>query len=225
MGDFNSGIIDSMSSVLIEDCLDPHVMRMWSAREFAKDMFYQTGFETILFNKNRSFALETVLSSVISWDDEVLIVGFGAILGEMESKADSQGVFYQSYNWVIDGWSSLENVIEANGNIKKILIGIEAETEVDDIPIEKLLALATKNKIGIIVYCQTDVDGLNDRFKGAIDFMIGECDCHPHRSFVVARRSKLVQTEGVSQSFNFDLYAYWQWSMRNRNSIIEPMFG
>lgn len=211
-------------NVLADDGPDSKMIRMWSKREFAENRFYQTGFETILYTKGRTFALETVLSSVVTLDDEILIAGFGSTLDELENKALEQGIVYHRYNWFLDGWSNLDEVVSSNRNISKILIGIDAETDVEDIPVEELLAVAAKRKTGLIVYCETDVDGLNDSFKGAIDFMIGECDCHPLRSFVVARRSKLVQTEGVSRSFNFDLYRYWQWSMRHRNSIIEPMY-
>jgi hypothetical protein len=213
------------ATLLVEDGLDAHVIRMWSKREFTTSRFYQTGFETIVFNKDRTFAIETVLSSVVTLDDEILIAGFGNSLNELERKATQQGIVFHRYNWFTDGWNRLDEVVTANPKISKILIGIDAETEVDDIPVEALLSVAAKRKTGLIVYCETSVDGLNDRFKGAIDFMIGECDCYTKHSFVVARRSKLVQTEGVSRSFHFDLYGYWQWSMRKRNSIIEPMCG
>jgi len=223
MRNINCESLNSPSNVLVENGNDAHVIKMWSKREFVTNRFYQTGFETILFNKDRTFAIETVLSSVVTLDDEILIAGYGKSLDELERKAVEQGIIYHIYNWFTDGWNRVDEVVAANPKISKILIGIDAETSVDDIPVEALLAVAAKRKTGLIVYCETNVDGLNDRFKGAIDFMIADCDCHTKHSFVVARRSKLVQTEGVSRSFNFDLYRFWQWSMRKRNSIIEPM--
>ncbi len=215
----------ALRTILNEDGLDSKVIRMWSKREFNAGLFYKTGFETLLFNKNKAFALDTVLSSVVSLDDEVLLAGYGKTLQELENKADEHGLAFTSFNWFLDGWTNLRNAILSNKNINTLVIGIDADTDVNDIPVEELFAVVMLNKINLIVYCETDVEGLNDQFKNAIDFMIGECDCHPHRSFVVARRSKLVQTEGISRSFNHNLYTYWQWSMRNRHSIIEPMCG
>lgn len=216
---------DLFSAVLSDEGLDAKAIRMWSKRELDASQFYQTGFETLLFNKDRRFALETVLSSVVSIDDQILIAGFGVTLEEMKSKAEALCLDYQSYNWFADGWSRLFGIIGSSRQLNTILIGLDSETDVNDIPVEELVAAASQTKSRLIVYCETDVEGLNDRFKNAIDFMIGECDCHPHRSFVVARRSKLVQTEGVSRSFNLNLYTYWQWSMRKRNPVIEPMCG
>lgn len=216
---------DLFNAVLSDESLDNKVIRMWSKREVDATQFYQTGFETLLFKKDRRFALETVLSSVVSIDDQVLIAGFGVPLEEMINKAEALSLDYQSFNWFSGGWSRLLQIIGSSRQLNTILIGIDAQTEVNDIPVEELVAAASQTKSRLIVYCETDVDGLNDQFKNAIDFMIGECDCHPHQSFVVARRSKLVQTEGVSRSFNLNLYNYWQWSMRKRNPVIEPMCG
>ena len=64
----------SVGKVLMEEDMDAKVLQMWSKKELNADRFYQTGFETILFNQSKDFALETVLSSVVPWDKELLIL-------------------------------------------------------------------------------------------------------------------------------------------------------
>src|SRR5690606_1135920 len=68
----------SVEKVLMEDEMDTKVLQMWSKREISAGRFYQTGFETILFNQDKSFALETVLSSIIQWDKGLLVLNSGA---------------------------------------------------------------------------------------------------------------------------------------------------
>ncbi|MDR2928127.1 MAG: hypothetical protein LBV41_08020, partial [Cytophagaceae bacterium] len=125
--------------------------------------------------------------------------------------------------WFSDKWSSVEQIIASHPDISHILVGLDSETQIENIPVNKLQSVVSGQKQSLIVYCDTQVEGINDLFGGAIDFMIAGIANEPLCSFVVARRSKLVQTEGRSCSFCLDLYSYWQWSMRNRESVIEPM--
>ncbi len=219
----NSEVFDPQRNINIDDNLDPRIIAMWSKADLDINLFYQTGFETILFKKDPLFALETVLASVFSWDDELLIAGSDMAFNIVEPLLGSQGIVARNYNWLLNGWGNLPNVIRDNNLIKNLLIVIDDYTDVDDLPIDEIILVTKKNKIGLIIFCEEDVDGLNDKFKGAIDFMVGKCNNKPHQSFLVARRSRLVQTEGYSRNFNLDLYRYWQFSLRNRNSIIEPM--
>ena len=209
------------NSTLAESHLDSKVMQMWSRHQYDAAPFYTTGFETILFNKENSFVLETVLASSVDYDNEILIVGSGKSMAKLKNMVTAQNLTYHCFDWSSDGWDDFENKVSKMPYISHMLIGIDSETAINDIPVEKLLSLASKRRYSLIAYCDTIVDGLNDIFNGAIDFMIGVLN--NLRSFVVARRSRLVQTEGNSRCFNRDLYSYWQWAMRDRKSLIEPM--
>ena len=209
------------STTLAESHLDANVMQMWSRRQYDAAPFYTTGFESILFNRENSFVLETVLASSVNYDKAVLIAGSGKSMNKLKDMVAAQNLTFHCFDWSSDGWDDFENKVSEIPNISHLLVGIDSETAIKDIPVDKLLNLASKRRYSLIAYCDTIVDGLNDIFNGAIDFMIGVLN--NLRSFVVARRSRLVQTEGNSKCFNRDLYSYWQWTMRDRKSLIEPM--
>jgi hypothetical protein len=218
-----SNLWNIFGNTLSENTLNNNVLQMWSKRDCSLSRFYTTGFETILFNKEKSFVLETVLSSSASWDSEILIAGNNKAVEKLSNIANKQNLDYRCLDWFSEDWEDFVNNFTKCSNISHLLVGIDSETSIDQVPIKKLLQFTSKNKCSLIVYCDTDVTGLNDIFDGAIDYMIGDVTNEPVMSFVVARRNRLVQTEGNSSSFSNNLYLFWQLSLRNRTSFIEPM--
>ena len=206
---------------LVEGNLDDKVIQMWSRHNHGTIPFYATGFETISFNQDKSFVLETVLASSVAMDNEVLIVGFGNSMEKLQETVSAQNLTYHCLDLSYNDCDDLNSKILRLPYISHLLIGIDSKTDINNIPVDMLLNIASKRRYSLIAYCDTIVDGLNDIFNGAIDFMIGGLS--NLRSFVVARRSKLVQTEGNSKYFSRDLYSYWQWTMRDRKPIIKPM--
>ena len=59
--------------------------------------------------------------------------------------------------------------------------------------------------------------------KYKIDYLVGNL-ISSLSSFVLARRNKLVQTEGNARSLSKDLHNLWQQTLRNRRREIEPMY-
>lgn len=208
---------------LADNSMDNRIIPMWSNGNYNLSPFYTTGFETILFNKDQSFVLEAVLASTVAWDNEILIAGNSNSLDKLGKIVSKQNLTYHCLNWSPESGDDFENDFNNYSGVSHLLIGIDSLTSMENIPVKKILQIASKNKYSLIVYCDISVTGLNDIFNGAIDYMIGGLSAEPPKSFVVARRSRLVQTEGKSRSFNMDLYSYWQWSMKDRTSIIEPM--
>jgi len=223
MNNYESNFWNLFGNSLSENPIDDNVMQMWSNRDYNLSRFYTTGFETIMFNKDQLFALETVLASTVAWDNEILIAGNRNSIEKLCMVVDKQNLTYSCLDWSSECWNEIDNYLSAYSGVTHLLVGIDSLTSTENIPVNKLLQLASKNKLTLIVYCDIPVTGLNDIFNGAIDYMIGSSSVEPPESFLVARRNKLVQTEGKSRSFNMDLYTYWQWSMRDRTSIIEPM--
>jgi hypothetical protein len=211
----------SIGKVLMEEEMDTKVLEMWSKREIRAGRFYQTGFETILFNQDKNFALETVLSSIIQWDKALLVLNSGVT----DLNLSALAVFFDviNHNQHHLDFPAIGQQIQAQHSLTHLLLNLSDAEALSDGDLEQLLHLITRRKLTLIVNCDSVVHGLNDRFMGAIDFMIGKI--HDQRSFVVARRSKLVQAEGNSRNLNKDLYAYWQWSVRHRNAVLEPMCG
>jgi len=211
-------------NTLSENSLNTNILQMWSNGDHNVSRFYKTGFETILFNKDLSFALKTVVESSINFENDVFIIGSGNTLELLISTAKEQNLSYYSFDCNRDNWDKFEQKMSVNSVTSHILIGIDSETTLENIPIKNLLQVVSNKRYSLIVYCNSQIEGLNDLFGGTIDYMIGKVSLEPVISFVVARRNKLVQTEGASCSFNHDLYSHWQWSMRDRKSVIEPMW-
>jgi hypothetical protein len=218
-----SNIWNLFGNTLSENMMDNNVLQMWSKRDCNLSRFYTTGFESILFNKDKSFVLETVLSSSVSWDSEILIVGNDKSVEKLSKIAKKQNLNYHCLDWFSDDREKIVNNLSKYSEITHLLIEINTDTSLEQVQIKNLLQLASKNKYSLIVYCDTDVTGINDTFDGAIDYMIGGIEEQPFMSFVVARRNRLVQTEGNSSNFSNNLYLLWQMSLRNRARYIEPM--
>ena len=212
-------------NILSDNPLDNNVLQMWSKRDYSLSRFYTTGFETILFNKDNSFVLETVLSSSVLWEKEILITGNEKSIEKLSKTVNNQNLTYHCLDWFSDGLDNFEEKKSTYSSVTHLLVGIDSDNLIEKIPVKKLLKLSLTHKYNLIVYCDSPVLGLNDVFDGAIDYMVGGVSIEPLLSFVVARRSRLVQTEGKSRNFNNDLYSYWQWSLRNREPFIEPMRG
>ena len=211
----------SEGKLQMEEEMDTKVLQMWSKKEISAGRFYQTGFETVFFDQDKSFALETVLSSIINWDKGLLVINSGA--SDLNFKA--LAVFFDILNHNSQNldFPTIEQLLHAQHNLTHVLLNLSDAEALSDSDLQQLLQLINRHKLTLIVNCDAEVYGLNDRFMGDIDFMVGKI--HDHRSFVIARRSKLVQAEGNSCNLNKDLHAYWQWSVRHRNAVIEPMCG
>ena len=223
MNTYEANFWNLFGNSLAENTMDNNVIQMWSSRDYNLSRFYTTGFETILFNKEQLFVLETVLASTVAWDNEILIAGNCNSLEKLCKAVNKQNLTHYCLDWSSDSWGDIENDFHTYSGVTHLLVGIDSLTSPEKIPVNKLLLLTAKYKLTLIVYCDISVTGLNDIFNGAIDYMIGRSSVEPPKSFLVARRNKLVQTEGKSRSFKMDLYTYWQWSMRDWTSIIEPM--
>lgn len=202
--------------VLMEEEMDSQVLQMWSKTSIRSDRFYQTGFETIVFDHESGYALAAVLASVLSWEQEILW------MSQNTRTPDGAGEV-RLHPLALDDLQGIEQRIEQHRLVHAVVLQIESSEALSDQLIDRLLLLTARHKLTLIVHCEGPTQALNDRFHGGIDYMVGSLP--PQRSFVVARRSKLVQTEGNSRSFNLDLYASWQRSMARRNAIIEPMCG
>jgi hypothetical protein len=198
--------------------------KLSAATRMQSDSFYLSGFEVIFLNHNRSSALKTVLSSVVSFDNKLLI---------LEKEKDSIGIpfmckelglDYSLYmiNKDEDTWKNVEILFSTNKRISHVLI------EIDD----AYNALFLNQ---LVLFCEHINVELIVLFKGYDEMMLNNCMLNnvsyvilselqeDNQSFIVAKRSSLVQTEGVSGLFAYDLHRHWQQLLNNRKSIIQPM--
>ncbi|ASB48943.1 hypothetical protein [Alkalitalea saponilacus] len=197
------------------------VMPSWSNRYYEPDRFYQSGYELIRTNSNRNQAFLMVLSSITSWDEEVIICGKQKERDETESLTKNLGIVCQAYFEYPDDLEPINNILKARPGISHMVLNINSGFRVTDKFLSSINWLKEVHRLNLIVNCHSAFSGINDVFNGNIDFLIGETP--DGDSYVIARRNRLVQTEGNSRSLQLDLYDLWQKQVTSRKAIIEPM--
>jgi|ADurb_Cas_02_Slu_FD_contig_31_3785408_length_797_multi_25_in_0_out_0_1 hypothetical protein len=200
------------------------LMSLLSVSSVQPERFYLTGYETIFFNESRDFLLESVLSSVMSFDKELVILRLSAhddIYAEICRELDINYRVVDIQNGNID-FIAIEEDLVKSFRASHFLVSGEILKHGEHL-IYKLGDLLERYRRCLIVDCGYDPLLMKDVFQFNVDFMIAndnnQCGC----SVVVARRSKLVQAEGNARDAGYDLYAHWQMSMKSRGAMIEPM--
>jgi hypothetical protein len=214
--------ITSSTVGLVPDYLKSSMIGMWTHDSVHPAQFYRTGFETIFFNHNRKFALKCVLSSVVPDDREIVIAGRVGLL-EVEAIAEKYHISNILYDAASDEMAHISTLLYARQNISHLVLVIGSDDDAIENYIPHLLAVLQHQRIELVIFCASSVHSINERSHGSVDYMIGGWDEAPDNSFVVARRNKLVQTEGNSRSLIHDLHASWQWSLQERGTRIFPM--
>jgi predicted glycosyltransferase involved in capsule biosynthesis len=198
--------------------------KLSAATRMQSDSFYLSGFEVIFLNHNRSSALKTVLSSVVSFDNKLLI---------LEKEQDSIGIpfmckelglDYSLYmiNKDEDMWKNVEILFSTNKRISHVLI--EIDNAYNALFMNQLVLFCEHINVELIVLFKGyDEMMLNNCMLNNVSYVILSELQEDNQSFIVAKRSSLVQTEGVSGLFAYDLHRHWQQLLNNRKSIIQPM--
>jgi len=198
--------------------------QVFDKRKVDPDNFYRTGWEYIPFTKDRIFALETILTSVVGFGKEVLIFDFGreSILPvEICMQNDIVYRIVKVSNNKPD-IEQLQKVIKTNSAISYACISLTNET-VHTFDLLNTISILNSNNIETIIDFNGDVSKLAGLDINSFHF-IASCSGVSNVSFIAALRSKLVQTEGNARSYAKDLHAFWQQSLRNRKREIEPLF-
>ncbi len=193
--------------------------------EITPDNFYQTGYECISFKKGTVFALEAVLTSVVPMDKSVIILNSGLNSTPTVETCLKHNINFKIVDFLenrID-FNSLDNILNSSDNFSHICISLSESTSLKDIDLLKLKEISEKSNTGLFLYYSGDIMNLNRIRKYKIDYLVGNL-ISSLSSFVLARRNKLVQTEGNARSFSKDLHSLWQQTLRNRRREIEPMY-
>ncbi|PRZ01201.1 hypothetical protein DFO77_101173 [Marinilabilia salmonicolor] len=219
---FTMSVVDFSKEGRIPEHLNQSVINMWTHMPIHPEQFYRTGFETIFFETNRNLALRCVLSSVVPAEKEIIVAGTGNLSAVTEAASffDIPHIVFHS---PVEELTLMETLVSVQINVSHIVLVMDGDDSDIDQYIRHLRPLLDVKKIELIIYCTSSVDKIHDRTNGAVDYFIGGWDELPDKSFAVARRNRLVQTEGNSRSSDFDLYASWQWRLKERGANILPM--
>lgn len=183
------------------------------------ESFYQTGFETLCVEAGHSNMIEALISSVIPFDGELLIIGNSDMCKMWRTICHNLSINVTA----IDGTDTeadlneaLRVVMESNRHITHVICSVEKGH--DDL--KKIGDAAKRYRKSLIVDNSTDTLSISDMNQYNIDYLISADE---NLSLVLARRSKLVQTEGNARMASHDLYTIWQNSMSLRRPTLEPM--
>jgi len=223
-------VINSTQKILpekieLDDVVDQDLISLMTNTPISPENFYLTGYETISFKRTREFALETVLASVIPFEKDLLIAANNVDDLHIQKLCKIYGVNNSIIN-LPEPQDELESLISSLAKERRyshILLSCDVNKPERNEHIRQLAQLLRKTSIKLIVQCKRKLMNLKAVREFNISYMICNGMSSYISSVVLARRSQLVQTEGLSRNSQFDLYNYWQTTLFSRKSGIKPM--
>ncbi len=196
--------------------------RVLAVHEFdmMSEDFYLSGYEAILIPQVQYLSKKTVVASTISFDNEILILKGDGNNYEVKEICTDLGVSYLELEFCSSD-ACLVNV-ELMLNAHKDITHVYVEFDDTNLPIiNELNKICNDARVNLIANVESYDHSLIGRcITNQVPFVIMPYD---QASVVIASRRNLVQTEGVSSSFAYDLYTIWQNSLGARKSCISPM--
>lgn len=176
------------------------------------------GYESIIIQGSGTFGIESVLTSVISDKDKLLIVINGAYGFRMSNICDIHGINH--HNIVFDedefpDYEITEKIISENNDITHIAI-VHCETTTGILnPIDKFSEIAKKYNLTYIVDSMSVFGAIDINISELnIDFLISSSNkCVegvPGFSFVIARKERLIESKGNARTLSLDLHSQWE---------------
>lgn len=175
-------------------------------------------YTTVLMQGSGTFGVESVLSSVISSTDKVLVLQNGAYSKRMVEMCDYHGIKYVVYEEDyahVPNPAIVEDVLKSDGNITHISM-VHSETTSGLLNnIAAIGELAKKYNKKFIVDAMSSFGGVDINVPElGITYLVSSANkCIqgvPGFSFIIAKVSDLKQTKGIARSLSLDLYAQWE---------------
>jgi len=175
-------------------------------------------YTAVLMQGSGTFAVESVMSSVISDQDKVLIATNGAYGERIVRMAQYIGLSHVEYRSDYDQYpdpSRIKAILDEDPGITHIaMVHCETTTGILN-PIEPIAKLAAGYGKKLIVDAMSSFGGMEIDVPGlGISYLISSANkCIqgvPGFGFVIARRDELQDCEGVSRSLSLDLYDQWK---------------
>nr|WP_321450134.1 hypothetical protein [uncultured Carboxylicivirga sp.] len=209
----------------LDDVFDSGLISLMTQSFVSPESFYLTGYETISFKRTREFALETVLASVVPFEKDLLIVSNNIDDLRLQRLCAFHNVSSNliAKPYTINDWEEFGLIAANYRRYSHILVSCDVNDQEEMDQLRKISTLVDNMRIGLIVHCRRKPMELNELSNLSVDYMICNGTNSDISSVVIARRSRLVQTEGNARDSKLDLYNYWQSTLYGRNSYIEPM--
>lgn len=178
----------------------------------------ESEYTTVLMQGSGSFGVESVLTSVLSSKDKLLIIANGAYGERMEEIAKHAKLPYciyrEVYNQVPDA-NHVEEILKHDAAITHVAM-VHSETTSGILnDIDSVSRVVKKHRLTLIVDAMSSFGGVEIPVKDwQIDFLISSANkCIqgvPGFSFIIANRKKLMECEGKAKSLSLDLYDQWK---------------
>ena len=171
------------------------------------------GFECVLLQGSGTFGVESVLASCIPPEGKLLVVANGAYgvrITLMAKRLNLQHVVLSTSEDAIPDLSAIEGTLAADPNITHVAF-VHCETTTGILnPIAEIGQCARKHGKTVIVDAMSSFGAIPiDFVSTGIDFLVSSANkCIegvPGFSFVIARRSLLLASEGYARSLSLDL--------------------
>lgn len=178
----------------------------------------EQGYETIIMQGSGTFGIESVVSSVVSAGDHLLIV-INGVYGERIAKmAAVYGIRHTKLVFdenEIPSIDKIESALDDDRSITHLAV-IHCETTTGIInPIEAIGKICVTKSVTYIVDAMSSFGAVpvNVAYSN-IDFLISSSNkCIegvPGFSFIIARKESLLRCEGNARTLSLDLYAQWK---------------
>ncbi|WP_040949306.1 2-aminoethylphosphonate--pyruvate transaminase [Gorillibacterium massiliense] len=175
-------------------------------------------YTVVLMQGSGTFAVESVMTSVISGRDKVLILTNGAYGERLVKMAQYIGLNYEEYCVHCDEHpeaSAIRACLDADEQITHIaMVHCETTTGILN-PLEMVAGIAREYGKTLIVDAMSSFGGIEIDVKAlGIDFLISSANkCIqgvPGFGFVIAKLAKLENCAGIARSLSLDLYDQWK---------------
>lgn len=182
--------------------------------------FYLSGYEGLCVQMGHEELTRSIISTAVPMEGELLVVGGDELCGLWRRVCASLRIRVSAIDVERgDVVVATETLLKVNQRITHILCSTQLDAEV----VRRLTELAHRNGRSVIVDSTSDSMDMGDIEKSGVDFAISAGEGDRPVSVIVARRSRLVMTEGNARRREHDIYMAWQASLEGRTSRIRPM--
>lgn len=175
-------------------------------------------YTTVLMQGSGTFGVESVLSSIIPRDSELLLLSNGAYGERMQEICNRHRIKYcyinEEYHCVFD-INEVQQLLENNSQIKYVAM-VHSETTTGILNnIQEVGELCKKYNKTFIVDAMSSFGGIDIPVKEfGIDYLVSSANkCIqgvPGFSFVICKKEKFMKTEGIADSLSLDLFDQWK---------------
>ena len=188
------------------------------------------GYEAVLMQGSGTFGIEAVLSSMTPADGKWLIIingAYGRRIHQIASVLQIETVLFEAAEEQKPDVAAIETVLAADAGISHIAV-VHCETTTGIInPIKEIGLLAQKFGKRYFVDAMSSFGAIPiDLADCQIDYLVSSANkCIegvPGFSFVLMRRTALLEAEGVARSVSLDLFSQWQGLEKNGQFRFTP---